>query len=104
MTPPPIDPIRPLSEHGDGIYVERADHAEAVHRREGHDSDDGRRGARHQRDRQHAHHDEEPAGHVVWVDSADEDVADAAGLYDNHGRGGVHDDPSPVRLHLDTTA
>jgi hypothetical protein len=101
VTPPPIDPIRPLSDHGDGIYVERADHAEGVHRRAGHDEDAGQRGARHQ---QQQHHDEEPTGHVVWVDSNDEDVAEAAGLYDDHGRGGVHEVAPIPRLHLDTTA
>ena len=93
----PIDPILPLSGQGDGIIIARTEHVHAVKRREQQDEQQEREG-----ESRHRQHQEAAERRGIWVNTVDE--AEAAGLYDDHGRGGSHDvEPAP-HVHLDTSA
>lgn len=101
---PPTDPIRPISGLRDTEGVARTGLSHRVARRDREqDAEDGS-GSRHR----HGHgHDDDGAPHLRWFegDVSDDAPADAAGIYDDHGRRHHDDDPAPVvRRHFDASA
>lgn len=94
MTPPPLDPIRPVGGVLDGdIFVARSEHVAAVRRRERHEDDES--DEHPPRDR---HPREQP-----FTAARPQELAAEAGAYDDHGRLAGDNEPDHT-AHVDTTA